>query len=404
MKKISRFFWFCAGAHIPTLEKHPTEQNKYFSIGATVVFTALFAALAGGYALYFVFSGSAGAILLAVLFGLLWGLAIFNLDRYIVSGISKQGGPGRQLLQASPRLILAVLIAVVIARPLELKIFDKEIRTVLKAQYLSASKDRIDTLNASFNKKYALETDRAAALKSERDSLYQEINQLRYVLNQEVFGDKTNQTSGIPGYGPYSKKKEGVIARKEERLAYLRDEYARADSFILARKQADGLLRQLIPDEAALDSMAALAGFADRNRALSQLSAFSTPSTPSPTTGEGGSSSTAAAILFITLLFVAFECMPVLVKLIAARGPYDEEVSTVEKLRIGEFEKEREITERIRNATRETYVDAESGKQNAIIRGKAAAEQELTETAIDAWKNMERKNIAERITDYIRIK
>src|SRR3546814_11024700 len=89
MKKINRFFWFCAGAHIPTLEKHPTEHNKYFSIGATVVFTAMFAALAGGYALYFVFSGSAGAALLAVLFGLLWGLAIFNLDRYIVSKIGR---------------------------------------------------------------------------------------------------------------------------------------------------------------------------------------------------------------------------------------------------------------------------------------------------------------------------
>src|SRR3546814_20374433 len=88
----------------------------------------MFAALAGGYALYFVFSGSAGAALLAVLFGLLWGLAIFNLDRYIVSSISKVGGPWKQLLQARHRLILAVLIAVVLARPLVLKIFAKEIR------------------------------------------------------------------------------------------------------------------------------------------------------------------------------------------------------------------------------------------------------------------------------------
>ncbi|HEY9561763.1 MAG TPA: DUF4407 domain-containing protein [Anseongella sp.] len=391
MKKINRFFWFCAGAHIPTLEKHPTEHNKYFSIGATVVFTAMFAALAGGYALYFVFSGSAGAALLAVLFGLLWGLAIFNLDRYIVSSISKVGGPWKQLLQASPRLILAVLIAVVIARPLELKIFDKEIRTRLKEQYLGTFKDRIDTLNASFDKKYALETNRASALKAEGDSLYNEINQLRFILNQEVFGDKTNQTSGIPGYGPYSKKKEAVIGQKEERLAYLRAEYARADSFILSRKEADGLLNQLIPGEAALDSMAALAGFADRNKALSDLSATN-------------DNSTAAAVLFITLLFITFECMPVLVKLIAARGPYDEDVNTVERLRIGEFEKEREATGRIRNATRETYVEAETDKQNAIIRGKAAAEQELTETAIDTWKNMERKNIAERITDYIKLK
>src|SRR3546814_7751258 len=103
--------------------------------------------------------------------------------------------------------------------------------------------------------------------------------------------------------------------------------------------------------------MAALAGFADRNKALSDLSATN-------------DNSTAAAVLFITLLFITFECMPVLVKLIAARGPYDEDVNTVERLRIGEFEKEREATGRIRNATRETYVEAETDKQNAIIRGK----------------------------------
>src|SRR3546814_1185071 len=60
--------------------------------------------------------------------------------------------------------------------------------------------------------------------------------------------------------------------------------------------------------------MAALAGFADRNKALSDLSATN-------------DNSTAAAVLFITLLFITFECMPVLVKLIDARGPYDEDSS-----------------------------------------------------------------------------
>ncbi|QEC52272.1 uncharacterized protein DUF4407 [Anseongella ginsenosidimutans] len=395
MKKISRFFWFCAGANIPLLDKHPTEHNKYFSIGATVVFTALFAALAGGYALYFVFSGSPGAVLLVIFFGILWGLAIFNLDCYIVSSISKQDTAWKQFLQASPRIILAVLIAIVIARPLELKIFDKEIRAELKEQFLADAKARIDTVNKSFDKKYALESGRAAALKAEGDSLYKEINELRYVLNQEFFGEKTSQTSGIQGYGPYSKKKEEVIRQKEERLAYLRNEYARADSFILVRKKADGLLDQVIPGEATLDSLASLAGFADRNSALSGISELST--------GQNDKS-TAGAVLFITLLFVAFECMPVFVKLISSKGPYDEEILTRETLRIRELEREREATERIKNRTQETYIDAEAGKQSSIIRSKAIAELELTETAIEAWKNKERKGIAENITDYIRMK
>ena len=45
MKKITRFFWFCSGAHIGTLKKYPIEHNKYVGIGATIFFTALFASL-----------------------------------------------------------------------------------------------------------------------------------------------------------------------------------------------------------------------------------------------------------------------------------------------------------------------------------------------------------------------
>jgi len=72
MDKLNRFFWFCSGAHIPTLEKYPSEQNKYTGIGATIFFTGLFAALSGGYAMYFVFKGDNLAVIFAIVFGFLW--------------------------------------------------------------------------------------------------------------------------------------------------------------------------------------------------------------------------------------------------------------------------------------------------------------------------------------------
>jgi glycerol-3-phosphate acyltransferase PlsY len=128
MNAISRFFWFCSGVHQATLDKHPTEHNKYIGIGATIFFTGLFAALSGGYAMYFVFKGGDGAIWFALFFGLLWGLAIFNMDRYIVSSIDKNASSRKQILQATPRILLAIMIGMVISRPLELKIFDKEIK------------------------------------------------------------------------------------------------------------------------------------------------------------------------------------------------------------------------------------------------------------------------------------
>ncbi len=218
MKKINNFFWFCSGVHAETLRKFPTEHNKFVGIGATIFFTALFATLSGGYAMYFVFAGSSTAVFFAILFGLLWGLAIFNMDRYIVSSINKNGSTNRQILQATPRILLAIMIGIVISRPLELKIFDKEIRQKLKTTYLNGQRSKIDTLNHTFANKYGSELTKLKELKAEKDSLEKDINRSRYVLNQEIFGDKTNQTSGKEGYGTYAKQKEAVLNQKAGRL------------------------------------------------------------------------------------------------------------------------------------------------------------------------------------------
>ena len=50
MKKINRFFWWCAGVNLEIIEQHPIEHSKYFGIGGTILFTALMASFAGGYA------------------------------------------------------------------------------------------------------------------------------------------------------------------------------------------------------------------------------------------------------------------------------------------------------------------------------------------------------------------
>jgi hypothetical protein len=241
MKRITDFFWFCSGAHIDTLKKYPTEHNKYVGIGATIFFTALFASLSGGYAMYFVFSGTSAAVFFAIFFGLIWGLAIFNMDRYIVASIKKTGSSNQQMAQALPRILLAIMIGIVISRPLELKIFDKEIRQKLKTSYLNGQRSKIDTLNIAFNNKYSLELAKFQELKKEKDSLEKDINRSRFVLNQEVFGDKTNQTSGVTGFGTYAKQKQAIIDQKDQRLGLVRKEIDQIDLIINRRKDMEGL-------------------------------------------------------------------------------------------------------------------------------------------------------------------
>lgn len=308
------FFFWCAGVHKETLDRFPEEQNKYISIGATIFFTGLFAALAGGYALYFVFSGSSFAIFFALLFGMIWGLAIFNLDRYIVLSIDKSRSGWMQLLQALPRILLAILIGMIISRPLELKIFDKEIKEHLRAEYLVQQNAKIDTLNKTFENKYRVEYGQLKNLTTHADSLEASIKTSRQQLNHEIFGTKTDETSGVMGYGPYAKMKEENLNKQQAYLDSLRGRLQIKESELLQRKASEGLMSQRILSDKSLDSAVNVAGFADRNAALSNLH-----KKPDGTVNK----STENAVIFIALLFIFFECLPVFVKLMSGRDAYD---------------------------------------------------------------------------------
>jgi len=365
MDALTRFFWFCSGVHQATLQKHPTEHNKYVGIGATIFFTGFFAALSGGYAMYFVFKGDTAAVFFAIFFGLLWGLAIFNMDRYIVSSINKNSSSVKQIAQATPRILLAVMIGIVISRPLELKIFDKEIRERLKVSYLNNQRSKIDTLNKAFTNKYTIELNKLNESKAQRDSLASGIKADRKKLNFEVFGTKTEETSGVMGYGPYAKRKEEELKQRQQDLDSLNASVRKIENFVDGRKQFDGLLSERLYTGKQLDSLTSIAGFADRNWALGQLS-FNTDGTRDTTT--------AMAVTFIGLLFVFFECLPVFVKLMSSRGPYDRSVENLEDSQIHTSEKDRDYEVTVTDGVHDTRVSTQIQKQkNALTNYKTAS-------------------------------
>jgi hypothetical protein len=359
MNAINQFFWFCSGVHQNTLMKHPTEQNKYFGIGATIFFTGLFAALSGGYAMYFVFKGDAFAVVFALFFGILWGLAIFNMDRYIVASINKNSSVWKQIAQATPRILLAIMIGIVISRPLELKIFDKEIKERLKVSYLNNQRARIDTLNKAFSSKYILELNKLNASRVERDSLASTIKSDRQKLNFEIFGNKTTETSGVMGYGPYAKRKEAELQQRQQNLDTLNTNIRQQEKFINDRKVFDGMFTEKIYTGKQLDSLTSIAGFADRNWALGQLS-FN----PNGTKDE----STAMAVTFIGLLFIFFECLPVFVKMMSSIGPYDKSVEYMEQAQVYTAEKDRDYEVEVVDGVHETRVDTTIEKKKLRLK------------------------------------
>src|SRR5687767_8078373 len=125
----SNFLWWCSGAHQKLLKQFPSEHSKYSGLGAVLLATFVLATLSAGYAIYTVF----GNWLWTIGFAIIWGLIIFNFDRFLVSTMRKYGVSRRkQFWMAVPRLALALLIGLTIARPLELKIFEKEINVKMQ--------------------------------------------------------------------------------------------------------------------------------------------------------------------------------------------------------------------------------------------------------------------------------
>ena len=304
MQVLTRFFWFCSGANFPILQKVPTESNKYLGIGATVFFTGVFAALAGFYALYTVFQSWA----IALFFALLWGAMIFNLDRFIVSSMRKKEQGWAEWKLALPRLALALLLAVVISKPLELKLFEREINRKLDEQKVEFIKQSKDSLAKGFPEIQALETEKEA-IKVEVNQARAYRDKLQREYDAERFGEKTASTSGVVGLGTNAKKKEQQLDAAQEDLKALSIRNETRIQELEAQIEAFRAKRQL-EFEKQVPGIDGFDGFAARMDGLAKL------------TEE--SEAMATAELFLILLFIAIETAPIFVKLISSRGPYDE--------------------------------------------------------------------------------
>lgn len=288
------------------LKRCPTENSKYTGIGATILFTGVFAALAGGYALYTVFDHW----LPAVGFGLIWGAMIFNLDRYIVSSMKKEGSGFKEFRTAVPRILLAILLAFVISKPLELKMFEKEINGELVLMEQALFKNQEDTIKARFQPAIGLLNQEIDGLKGEILQKEQKRDELRIAAQQEADGTGGSMRRNL---GPIYQVKKQDADRMDQELAQLS---ARNDTAIAAKQKEIDLLNTSFTDEIEGLAREKYDGLAARIHALGNLTQKSEPIYWSN--------------IFIILLFIAIETAPVFVKLIGSKGPYDDLLHTHE--------------------------------------------------------------------------
>ncbi|CAM4132665.1 MULTISPECIES: DUF4407 domain-containing protein [Flavobacterium] len=293
---IKQFFILCSGADKDLIQSCSNgEQNKYAGIGATVFFTAVMAFIAGSFALYTVFDN----VYKATAFGLVWGLLIFNLDRFIVSTIKKRNDFKSELLQATPRIILAIIIAIVISKPLEIKIFEKEINTVLlkekNAMALNNKKEVANYFQTDLDKnKSQIDSLKSDVLKKEK-----EVNDLYAVFITEAEG--TSGTKKL-GKGPVYKEKRDKHDSALKDLAILKEtNQSKIASLEIKAKELQADLDKKVSETQPI--IEGFDGLMARINALNKL-----PWLPS---------------FFIMLLFLAIETSPIIAKLLSPKGEYD---------------------------------------------------------------------------------
>jgi hypothetical protein len=299
MKKLTRFFLVCSGADSTLLQKCPTETSKYVGMGATIFFTGVFAALAAGYALYTVFD----SVWIAGFFGLIWGLMIFNLDRYIVSSMRKEGKFSKELFMASPRIVLAILISIVIAKPLELKIFEKEIAPELIVMEQEAYARQEAQLTSRFQPTQDSIKNQIAALRADIATKAHTRDELVRIAQEEADGTGGSKRRNL---GPIYKAKKADADKADAELQQLIAEHSVRIS-ALEKSLAES--NTAMTKEMTSMERSRLNGPAARIDALSRLTEKS--------------SAIWWADWFIILLFIAIETSPVLVKLISPKGPFD---------------------------------------------------------------------------------
>ena len=293
---LKKFFLLCSGVDLKLIDSCSNgEQNKYAGIGATVFFTAVMATLAASYALYTVFDN----VYSSIFFGIIWGLLIFNLDRFIVSTIKKNDSKWKELLQATPRIILAMIIAMVISKPLELKIFEKEINQVLLEEKNEMTLRNKEQIAKQFEPEIAQLNNGIKLLKDEITDKETEVNDLYETYISEAEGRKGTL---LLGKGPVYQEKRDKHDAALLQLSQLRQDNGQK---ILNNENA---IAQLQADwkKAEADTQPIISnfdGFMARIGALGKL-----PWLPS---------------FFIFLLFLAIETAPIFAKLVSPKGEYD---------------------------------------------------------------------------------
>ena len=401
----TKFLWWCAGADKHFLLKSPMQDRvKYAGIGGIVFCTGLLAAFSGGFAFYTIFGPKNNAIndttswasvIGSILFGIIWGLIILNLDRFIVSSTGKGDGTDKvtlkELLQAFPRIVIALILGVAISAPLEIKILESEIDSELSA-YQKGYAEKLNTqTDILFKQKVA---------KLEKDKTEYEKKLKVYEAELKTYDDEIDglvarqqaemQDKRAYGFGPVAKKMQMDIETKRlEKEKFIKLKTAEVGSW---RKQLDFADNQINKNSDDLRQ-----AYKDNEKRSHGYDGLLKRIQISHEIGGW--------IPWIILgVFLCIEMGPIFFKMMLNKGPYDymvENYNKMQQIEAGVISESYlyESVGGLMHMEQYKYIDYEISKAEREEKKKAV--DELNKQIIEAWNISVSKEIKENPEKFI---
>lgn len=384
---VMRQLWKAAGGDRYILERATySDQIKYMCLGGIVFATGAMAGLAGGYAFYTIFSPKGSAledsihlptVAISFLFGIIWGLMIFNIDRFIVTSTGKGDGTEKitwdEFKSAIPRIIMGAIIAITISKPIEIRMFQTEINIKLKEKQIEQQTAYIEKTRKNFQ----IELDQ-----NEKDLAKYEQEIQDKIARHKFLEAQYIEEARIITVGPRALALKAQMDKvdKEIRNDKQNKEYLKllSDKEVIEKR-----LREALNESQKVAN--GLDGLLERIKLAHEVAGF-------------------WITLFITLLFLAIELTPIFFKLMLTKTPYDYLAENRDDLIRAEngIEVRYDLYEGKDGVERHLIINHEAER---IIFEKIKVteiQKELTEYAISKYKERERKNIDENLDEYIK--
>lgn len=305
---IGDFFIWCAGSDTSILQRCPrSERIKHMGFGTLVLIPAILALVSMTYALSTV-DQLQEHFWIAVIGGIVWALIIFSFDRYIVSTHRRKLENTDEL--KSPafylRFFFALILGVVISHPIVLLYFDGSITDTIKQNKVEHQK----TIQTEFDTRIQRIENHIASIDSNYSAKENSRDVQADLVAREIDGEVLKNakgkivTTGIYGKGPSAENKIKHLQQLENELRILRTN----DS--LTKSELTTEIASLKDDaDSTINAYNVSFDYLRRELALEQM--------------KKEHAIVTATQLFLMLLFILVDILPVTFKTFSPFGMYD---------------------------------------------------------------------------------